>query len=903
MSTIDLIQDTELLNPVELNRELAASRQALPVLKQALKSAQEQMDQRFRSGGDIRQLIYGRAWIVDQVLTAAWRLFDWPDEEHISLIAVGGYGRGELHPRSDVDILILVDGIDPAEHQEPISGFLTLLWDLALDIGSSVRTIDDCYTEARNDITIATNLIESRTLIGNPALQTEMFERVTSEGAWTDKEFFLAKLREQTDRHEKTNNTEYNLEPNVKNSPGGLRDLQTIGWVAKRHFGATFIRNLVDHGFLTETELDTLNKGELYLWTVRYALHMLCGKREDRLLFDHQRSLAEFFGYKDQDSALAVEQFMSKYYRVAKAMSEFNGMLLQYFDEAILKVDDIPRIRELNSRFQIHNDYIEVTHDKVFEHTPFALMEIFVLLAQNTEIKGVRASTIRLLRDHRYLIDDEFRNDIRNTSLFMELLRSPERVSTELKRMNRYGILGRYLPEFGEIVGQMQHDLFHIYTVDAHTLKVIQKMRQFRHRDFRELFPIAHRITNQLPKVELLYIAGLYHDIGKGRGGDHSQLGAEDAIKFCERHHLSKWDTQLVAWLVQSHLLMSMTAQRKDISDPEVVHHFALQVRDLLHLDYLYALTVADINATNHSLWNSWRATLMRQLYTDTKRALRHGLECPVNKADRIEQVQHEAMATLQRQGLRESGILEFWSTLGDDYFLRETAQGVAWHTGAILENGSPELPIILIRQTSHRLHEGATEIFIYNRDLPNLFAATVAALDQLNLNIQDARVIATDDGCSLNTFTVLTDDDLPLSENPDHLDRIETYLAEELDDPDDYPAIIQRHVPRQLKLFATPTMVRLSNDPTALITILEVQTADRPGLLARIGRIFVENGIVVRKAKISSVGERVEDFFFITDEQGQPISDPELCHRLQDQLCQQLDEHIQTACPTSNWK
>jgi len=476
----------------------------------------------------------------------------------------------------------------------------------------------------------------------------------------------------------------------------------------------------------------------------------------------------------------------------------------------------------------------------------------------------------------------------------MELLRSPEGVSTELKRMNRYGILGRYLPEFGDIVGQMQHDLFHIYTVDAHTMKVIQKMRQFRHRDFREQFPIAHRITNQLPKVELLYIAGLYHDIGKGRGGDHSQLGAVDAIDFCERHHLGRWDSQLVAWLVRNHLLMSMTAQRKDISDPEVVHHFARQVGDQLHLDYLYALTVADINATNHSLWNSWRATLMRQLYTETKRTLRRGLESPVNKEDRIEQIQHEAMATLQRQGLNESSILQFWSTLGDDYFLRETAQSISWHTGAILEHSEPDLPLILIRQTSHRLHEGATEIFIYNRDLPNLFAATVAAIDQLNLNIQDARIIATDDGRTLNTFTVLTDEDEPLSENPEQLGRIACYLAEELDDPDDYPEIIQRHVPRQLKLFATPTMVRFSNDPTALITILEVQTADRPGLLARIGRIFVDNHIAVRKAKISSVGERVEDFFFITDDQGQPISDPDLCHRLQDQICQQLDEHLQ---------
>lgn len=894
MSTQHLTPDEDLLNLVQVQRELQSSRNALPVLKQALKQAQQKLDERFRSGHDIRKLIYGRAWIIDQILKAAWHLFSWPSDDEISLIAVGGYGRGELHPYSDVDILILLKDIKPEVHHDAISGFLTLLWDLSLDIGSSVRTMEECYNEAYSDITIATNLVESRPLTGNPSIHQQMYERVTSEDAWSDREFFLAKLHEQKERHEKTNNTEYNLEPNVKNSPGGLRDLQTIGWVAKRHFGATFIQHLVDRGFLTEAELDTLNKGELYLWTVRYALHMLCKRREDRLLFDHQRTLADFFGYKDQDGTLAVEQFMSKYYRVAKAMSEFNDMLLQYFDEAILSPCSDQQTIPLNKRFQINNGRLEVTYDKVFEHTPFALMEVFVLLAQNPEVTGVRATTIRLIREHRHLIEDDFRNDIRNTSLFMELLKSPDRVSTELKRMNRYGILGRYLPEFGRIVGQMQHDLFHIYTVDAHTLKVIQKMRQFRHKDFREQFPIAHRIVNQLPKIELLYIAGLYHDIAKGRGGDHSELGAEDVKPFCERHHLGKWDSQLVAWLVRSHLLMSMTAQRKDISDPEVIHQFAKQVGDLVHLDYLYALTVADINATNHSLWNSWRATLMRQLYTDTKRALRRGLENTPNKEDLIEQTQHEAMAALLRQGCREEDVYEFWHTLGDDYFLRETAQNIAWHTKAIIEHTNTELPLVLIRQTSHRLHEGATEIFIYNQDLPNLFAATAATLDQLNLNIQDARIIVTEDNRTLNTYTVLTEDNEPLSENPEQLQRIEQRLIEELDDPNDYPEIIKRRVPRQLKLFATPTVVRLNNDISTQLTVLEVQTPDRPGLLARIGGIFVDNNIVLRKAKISSVGERVEDFFFILNDQGQPISDPDLCERLQKDICTQLDEHIQ---------
>ncbi|RVU30191.1 [protein-PII] uridylyltransferase [Neptunomonas marina] len=863
------------------------------VYKETIAQATEEMNERFREGEDIRKLVYGRASVIDRVLTSAWNLFDWPSDAQVSLVAVGGYGRGELHPHSDVDIMILVDGIEPQAFEESISQFLTLLWDINLEIGSSVRTIEDCYTEARDDITIATNLIESRPLTGDPTLHQRMYDRVTSEGAWTDKEFFLAKLREQTNRHEKTNNTEYNLEPNLKNSPGGLRDLQTIGWVAKRHFGATYIRDLVDHGFVTESELETLNKGELYLWTVRYALHLQCNRREDRLLFDHQRSLAAFFGYADQDGALAVEQFMSKYYRVAMTMAEFNDMLLQYFDEAILKTEDEQVVTPINKRFQIRNRRLEVTYDKVFEHHPFALLESFVLIAQNDEITGVRASTIRLIRDHRHLIDDEFRNDLRNTTLFMELLRSQNGVSTELKRMNRYGILGRYLPEFGRIVGQMQHDLFHIYTVDAHTLKVIQKMRQFRHPEYREQFPIAHRVVNQLPKIDLLYIAGLFHDIAKGRGGDHSELGAVDAMAFCERHHLGKWDSHLVAWLVENHLLMSMTAQRKDISDPEVIHTFAMQVRDIVHLDYLYVLTVADINATNHTLWNSWRATLMRQLYMETKRVLRRGLENPINKEDRIEQMQHEAMFILKRAGKPENDVDDFWHTLGEDYFLREEAKNIAWHTQSILEHGDNELPLVLIQKTSYRVYEGATEIFIYSKDLPNLFSATVATLDQLRLNIQDARIIVTDDGRTLNTYTVLTDDNEPLSENPAYLNSIREKLIDALDDPEDYPEIIHRRVPRQMKLFAMPTRVFLSNDPNNHLTVMEVQSPDRPGLLARIGQIFSEMNISVRKAKIASVGERVEDFFFITDEHGQPFSDVELCETLQRRVCKELDEHI----------
>ncbi|MCW8886399.1 MAG: [protein-PII] uridylyltransferase [Motiliproteus sp.] len=893
---VNFSTDRGLYDADAFEQTLSGTDPFLKVFKDTLKKGQEELDHRFREGVDIRTLIYGRAWMLDQLLRRAWAQYQWPEGDRIALVAVGGYGRGELHPHSDIDLLILLKDEDPEQFRDSIEGFLTFLWDISLDVGSSVRTIEHCFEEARKDITVATNLIESRTLVGEDSLRADMYDRVTANSAWSSVEFYKAKVEEQKKRHHRTNDTEYNLEPNIKDSAGGLRDIQTVGWVAKRHFGATYVRDLVDHGFLTESELVALDKGELYLWSVRYALHMLTGRCENRLLFDHQRTLAEFFGYEDNDGARAVEQFMSKYYRIAMSLAEFNDMLLQHFEEAILDTEDNQEVRPLNNRFQIRANHIEVAEDDVFEKNPFAMMEMFVLLAQNPELEGVRASTMRLLRVNRHLIDDEFRNDIRNTSLFMELMRSPEGVTTELKRMNRYGILGRYLPEFGLIVGQMQHDLFHIYTVDAHTLKVITNMRRFRHQDQAEKFPIANQIVRRIPKVALLYIAGLYHDIAKGRGGDHSELGAVDAREFCKRHHLGKWDTHLVGWLVENHLLMSITAQRKDISDPEVIYDFSLKVRDSIHLDYLFALTVADICATNNTLWNNWRASLMRQLYNHTKRVLRRGLENPYNKEDRIEQVQVEAQNMLKHRGISDYSAECQWATLADDYFLREEAQDIAWHTEAILNHSDREMPLVLVKETSTRIYEGATQIFIFMRDHEGLFAASAAALDQLNLSIQDARIITNNDGFSYNTFIVLDENNQPIGDNPEYILRIKNTLVDELDDPADYKAIVQRRMPRQLKLFAMPTQVILSTDPERHVTAMEVTTSDRPGLLARIGQVLLECQIHLNNAKIVNVGERVEDVFFITDSEGHPITDPALAERLQTRIIEELDKQMESA-------
>ncbi len=883
--------DPEVFDRGQFQAELALKSSPIAAFKKAIRRVHEVLDARFKSGRDIRRLVEDRAWCVDQILREAWARIDWSEDADIALLAVGGYGRGELHPYSDIDLLILLDSADHEIFREPIERFLTLLWDIGLEVGQSVRSIDECAEEARADLTVITNQMESRTIAGPERLRQRMLEVTSSDQMWPSKHFFLAKREEQRARHGKYNDTEYNLEPNVKGSPGGLRDIQTILWVARRHFGTLNLHAMVGQGFLLESEYTLLASSQEFLWQVRYALHMLAGRAEDRLLFDHQRSIAGLLGFEDSNSKLAIERFMQKYYRVVMSIAELSELIIQHFEEVILRTGETSQAQPLNSRFQLRDGYIEVTHPNVFKRTPFALLEIFVLMAQHPEIKGVRADTIRLLRDHRHLIDAEFRNDIRNTSLFIELFKCEIGIHRNLRRMNRYGILGRYLPEFGDIIGQMQHDLFHIYTVDAHTLNLIKHLRKLQYTPISEKFPLASKLMGRLPKPELIYLAGLYHDIGKGRGGDHSELGAVDAEAFCLRHQLPDWDSRLIVWLVQHHLVMSTTAQRKDLSDPQVIHDFAQLVSDQTRLDYLYVLTVADINATNPSLWNSWRASLLRQLYTETKRALRRGLEHPVDREEQIRQTQSAALDILVRSGTDPDDAEQLWSQLGDDYFLRHTAGDVAWHTEAILQHSSTHDPLVLIKETTQREFEGGTQIFIYAPDQHDFFAVTVAAMDQLNLNIHDARVITSTSQFTLDTYIVLDADGGSIGDNPARIKEIRQGLVDALKNPDDYPTIIQRRVPRQLKHFAFAPQVTISNDAQRPVTVLELISPDRPGLLARIGKIFLDFDLSLKNAKIATLGERVEDVFFVTDARNQPLSDPDLCARLQAAIIEQLSD------------
>ncbi|MBX2808584.1 MAG: [protein-PII] uridylyltransferase [Cellvibrionaceae bacterium] len=874
----------------QFRRDLANSEATADTFKKALEAIDHNLNFRFTQGENIRSLIYERAQLIDCILHFVWHQFHWDDK--ISLIAVGGYGRGELHPKSDIDILLLLDNMHNNVHQERLEQLLTLLWDIGLNIGHSVRTIDECISMAADDITVATSIMESRSLQGPTALLDALQRATAVDHIWSSPEFFTAKVNEQQQRHAKYNHTEYRLEPNVKNAPGGLRDIQTIQWVAKRFFRVDTLAALQNKNFFTEAEYATLMYGEEFLWKVRYGLHMINGHPEERLLFDHQRELAALFGYQDQDTQLAIEQFMHEYYRVVLSNRALNDVLLQFLDEAIINRDSPAKITAINARFQLHNNFLEVTHDQVFNKTPYALLEIFVLAANRPHIAGIRASTIRLIREHSVLIDDTFRQNSKNTQLFMALLRSPYRLVTQLKSMKRYGILGRYLPEFNHVIGQMQHDLFHIYTVDAHTLNTIKIMRKFFLPEAEQRFPFPAAIARQLPKIELLYIAGLYHDIGKGRGGDHSLIGAEDVAVFGRRHGLTRREIRLTQWLVKNHLLMSFVSQKRDLSNPDVIHDFAKEVGDSLHLNYLFALTVADMNATNPDIWNNWRASLLEQLYREAHRALQRGLENPIDREEQIAETQEAAMRIAKTQNqFEEQAIWELWQTAGDAYFLRELPTDIIWHTNGILSHPHPRQPLVMVSDHSADKDYKLTQIFVRAPSGNNIFAAATNALDQLNLSIQDARIYNTISGYTIDTFYVLDQNHAPLEHNSATIDSIISTIVNELSLSDDgYSDIIKRRTPRQLKYFTAPTRTSMSNDLSTDYSILEVISPDRPGLLARIARIFIEFNVKVINAKISTLGERVEDIFFITDKQGNPLSDAHLCDQLQQAICSQLD-------------
>lgn len=855
--------------------------------RERLRQGRETLFQRFDLGVPVAELVREHSQLIDAILRDIWAEHLGPACDEAALIAVGGYGRQELHPASDIDLLVLIEPSAETELAPRLERLLTMLWDIGLEVGHSVRSVAECVREARQDVTVMTNLLEARVLCGQALLLAQMRAATAPEYLWNSEEFFAAKTREQQQRWGKYGGTAYNLEPNIKENPGGLRDIQMIGWVAKRHFAAETLHDLVGQGFLTESEWRDLIEGQALLWRIRFALHRLTRRREDRLLFDHQRALAQSFGFVDGENNLAVEQFMQQYYRTVQELNRLNEMLLQLFREAILLHDDLGPPQPINRRFQVRSGYLEVSSPSIFQRYPLALLELFHILQTHPELQGVRASTIRLIRENRHRIDATFRDDLRARTLFMEILREPRGLTHAMRRMNRYGVLAAYIPAFANIVGRMQYDLFHVYTVDEHTLTLIRNLRRFTIPRHDHEFPLCSAIARRIPKLELLFLAGLFHDIAKGRGGDHSVLGARDAWDFCQHHGLSDFDSRLVAWLVEHHLLMSMTAQRKDINDPEVIQDFAERIGDPTRLDYLYLLTVADARATNPERWNSWKDALLRELYSATRRALLRGLDNPQAQDELIAEKQSEALRLITRYGGDPAACGGLWSRFSRDFFLHHSPDEIAWQSRHILEADSAQLPMVVIRPVTAR---GGTEIFIYCQDRANLFAHTTALLDQIGLNIMDARIMTTDAKMVVNTYQVLEQDGTP-ADSPLRMDEIRAALIASLSEQGSESPRVRRAVSRSHRCFPIETRVTFTTDEPNRRTIMRLSTLDRPGLLAEVGTVFESCGVRLQNAKIATVGAKVDDVFFITSVDDCPITHASILACLRREILSRLED------------
>ena len=828
---------------------------------------------------DINDLLSARAVFVDAILKKLWCQHHL-DEFQITLIAVGGYGRGELHPQSDVDILLLTQEEINLALEEKISSFITQLWDIKLDIGHSVRSIKECLKQAVKEVTVATNLMEMRQIAGNKILIQQLTAVLSEDVFWTSEKFFIAKCKEQEARHQQYRGAAYTLEPNLKANPGGLRDIQTISWVAKRHFSADSLEELVEHNYLYPNEFFELLESQDYLWRMRFALHYVAGRSENRLLFDYQADVAKMMGFGDGGKA-PVERMMKRFFRIIARVTELNTMLLQHFEQAIIKKPEQSSVSIINQDFEMVDKLINTRNDRIFMR-PVKMIEMFLIIAQEPGIKGIHSHTMRLMRNARRRLISGLIDYAECRRMFMAIIRHPRGLGLALTLMHRHGIIGSYLPLWRNIVGQMQFDLFHAYSVDEHSYQVIKNLHQFSQKEHNHKFPLCSKITQRIRKPEVLYLAGFFHDIGKGRGGDHAKLGAVDALNFCLSHQMSKHDSNTVAWLVEHHLLMSVTAQRRDINDESVIRAFGEIVRDEANLNYLYCLTVADMRGTNESLWNSWKANLLEELYFNTLSAFRHGLEKPVEVRSKIRENQQQALALLSKQNIDEKSIKALWREFKIDYFLRYSPEQIARQCHSILEHDR-EKPLVLISPIPYR---GGTEVFIFTKEKNNTFANTVSFLVTKKLSIHDAKIITTKTGYTVNTFVVLDSRNKPLRErfynkeiSQALVDRLEQVNICELPEP---------KLARHMKKFKVPLRVNFIKIHVKNRTMIEIVALDRPGLLSNISKVFLEEQINIHSAKITTFGEKADDVFTIST-----VEDDALTIQEQEALVLRLTQEV----------
>ncbi len=823
--------------------------------KSRLQQEQAQLRAAFETDGNARRLIVGRARMVDAVLREIWQALQLPGE--FSLAAVGGYGRGELYPGSDVDLLILVPDEIAGRHQRSIENLIGLLWDVGLEIGQSVRSVAECTAEAGRDITVQTTLLEARFLCGRRPLFDE-FQR-TFRDHLDVPAFFRAKQLEQAERYARFNDTPYSLEPNCKESPGGLRDLQIILWVAQAAgLGETWA-TLARHDVFTVQEARQLARAEATLRAMRCHLHLLTRRREDRLLFDHQEGLAAAAGIAATRTRRASEVLMQRYYRNAKLVTQLNTLVLQNLAAAIDTTSLAPPI-VIDDHFQMVREQLDIRDEDMFEREPRTILEAFLLMTQRSELKGMTTRTLRALWHARARIDAAYRRAPEHRALFLTLFRQKRGITQALRRMNQYDILGHYLPAFGRIVGQMQHDLFHIYTVDQHILQVIRNLRRFTLPEYAHENPLCSRLLSAFDKPWVIYLAGMFHDIAKGRGGDHSKLGVADAHRFCRDHAVAGDDADLIAFLVEHHLTMSAVAQKQDLADPAVIAAFAKRVANPRRLAALYLLTVADIRGTSPKVWNAWKGKLLEDLYHAGLRALQGDVPAP---AAGLAMRQEDARGMLRLRGLRLHIEDELWRQLDTAYFMRHDAEEIAWHTRQLYHRPSGNAPVVKARLNP--FGEGL-QVMVYVAGQPELFARLCGFFSRLGYSIMEAKIHTTRNGYALDSFVLLDlSNQLPYR---DMIGLIEHDLTEQLQQRPPLAAPSGGRLSRQVRHFPFTPEVATRRDEKGNSHVMSVSAIDRPGLLYSIARVLSQHGIAVQSAKISTLGERVEDTFTLSGDE-----------------------------------
>ena len=846
--------------------------------KRELDCGQRALELAYRRHRRPRRLLAAQARLTDRVLRGLWAEIVPPPG--CALVAVGGYGRGELFPHSDVDVVILLprplsdlDGTTAAR----IERFVGLLWDTGLEIGHSVRTVDECAAKMEGDAVIRTSLLERRLLAGPRALYMRFVHRFAA--TLDVRSFYGAKVLEQQQRHLRYQDTAYNLEPNLKESPGGRRDLQTILWIARAAgFGHTW-RDLAAHGLMTAVEARELTRHETLVDDLRIRLHFLAGRREDRLVFDVQTALARELGLTDTASRRASEQLMQRYYRAAKSIQQLNVILLQNLHARLFPAQ--VNVQPIDNDFQAVDELLDIKDEELFAKRPGAILDSFLAMQRHPELKGMSAPTLRALWRHRKRVDAAFRRDPENRARFLAILRQPHGVTHELRRMNQYGILGRYIPLFGRIVGQMQHDLYHVYTVDEHILMVIRNLRRFTEAQHAHEYPLCSRLIADFERPEVLYLAALFHDIAKGRGGDHSRLGSADARRFCRQHGLAAEDSRLVAWLVEQHLALSLTAQKQDIGNPAVVAAFAARVGTERCLAALYLLTVADIRGTSPRVWNAWKAKLLEDLFHATLSHLT-GRGATRTLDDSLEARRSEAVRQLRLYAVPDGAEQALWRKLDSVYFLRHSADEIAWHARQLYARVDGHEPVVRSRLSRSGV---GLQVMVYLPDQKEIFARICGFFGKARLSILDAKIHTTGHGYALDTFIVHDPVDARAAYRAVtgyvefELKRLLTERA-----PLEPPAM--GRVSRLLKHFPLTPEVRLFPDDKGTHYILEVVAGDRSGLLARIAYTLAKANVNVASAKINTLGERAEDVFLLD---GARLHDEAALLRLETVLYEQL--------------